>query len=195
MIPTSGVLTALWTEFVALVSRLWRTALFWYDAVLGGTGRSVWYFTSNLLQILSGLLWGWVLIGVLLGSAVVLSALGVEDVYGGLLKRIDDETAGERSSKALPDVSSEAVTDTEGRFSASRFERVTGMRPAAFVHLFVESNGGRVRQQTIITCLPWSKTTVSRLLDTLEEKGILVRVSTGRENIVCTPAEAPESES
>ncbi|MBX0325498.1 hypothetical protein EGH21_20940 [Halomicroarcula sp. F13] len=159
-------------------------------------GRSFWQFTSNLLQILSGLLWGWVLVGVLLGSAVVLSAFGVEDVHGDLLQRIDsDDSARQFSPEALPDVSPEAVTDAKGRFSASTFERVTGMRPAAFVHLFVESKGGRVRQQTIITCLPWSKTTVGRLLDTLEEEGLLVRVSTGRENVVCTPAEAPDSES
>lgn len=69
------------------------------------------------------------------------------------------------------------------------------MTPAEFVCLFAQTNGGRVKQQTLNTCLPWSKSTVICFLDTLKRDEAIERVTIGRENIVCTPESTPDHHS
>lgn len=134
-----------------------------------------------------GLLGGWAVVSALMGAAVVLNVLGSEDVYTTLSRVVDRTDTDDRASvEAVREMSSEVMTDDAGRFSPDAFERATGMTPAEFVHLFLKSKGGRVKQRTLTACLPWSRATVSRLLDDLEREGSVERVEVGRENVVCT---------
>lgn len=190
-----GLLGALVEWFVALLSGLLGSLWGWIVALLHGLFGSFWGWLVAIFGGLLGILWGWVIVGALFAVAAVLNVLGVEDVHGVILRRIDtDDTDGTDPVETVLDISPDAVTDERGRFSPEAFVGVTGTTPAEFVHLFVKSNGGRVKQKTLNTCLPWSKSTVSRLLDSLERDGAIERITIGRENIVCTPEAVPEPE-
>lgn len=208
IIAFSATLGVVWTELVALGSWLlgtiwaWLTAgigslisVFWgwLTGLVGGLLGSVVGWLAALFGVVVGVLWGLVLVLVLLGVAALLNILGVEDVHAVLLRRLnrDDESP---SVETIPDVPPEEITDNRGRFSSAAFERVTGLTPAEFVHLFVQTNGGRVKQQTLGTCLPWSEATVSRLLAALEDDDVIERVTLGRENVVCLPEAVPDRE-
>lgn len=148
---------------------------------------------GTLVGTLVGVLWGWVLVFGLFVAATLLNVFGVEDVHAVLLRRVRDDGGGS-TVETIPDVPTAEITDSRGRFSSAAFERVTGLTPSEFIHLFVQSNGGRVKQQTLTTCLPWSNATVSHLLDALEDDELIERVSTGRENVVCLPEAVPDRE-
>ena len=143
---------------------------------------------------LFGVLWGWLLFGGLLGLAIGFKMFGVDDTYRSMRRLLSSDDA-DGALEAVQSVPHEEFTDKQGRFSPAAFERTTGMTPSEFVHLYVASRGGRVKQRTLASCLPWSKPTVSRLLDTLEENGLARRINNGRENIVCTPDALPEDAS
>lgn len=162
------------------------TAVSW---ILG----SLWEATvAALAAVFNYLVGAAVFLSLLLG-AIWLRILGVEDTYARLggTRGPTDTSSTDPMERAL-DVSPEAVTDETGSFSRRAFVEATGMSPAEFVHLYVERNGGRVRQKTLNTCLPWSKSTVSRILDTLEGDEAVVRVEVGRQNLVCTPDSVPD---
>lgn len=195
MALVGGVLGALVEWITALLSGLFGTLWAWLVAVFGGLLGSAWAWLAAILGGLLGVLWGWLLFAGLFAAAAVLNALGVEDVHAVIDRRIDrDEAAEADPVETVRRVPPEEVTDDSGRFSPEAFEAVTGVSPAEFVHLFVKSNGGRVKQKTLNACLPWAKSTVSRLLDSLERDGVIERVTIGRENIVCTPESIPERE-
>lgn len=130
----------------------------------------------------------------LFGSAVVLNLGGVDDVYGTLNGRLFDDADQREPSQpeTIPDVSPEVVTDDADRFSKSAFQSATGLTPPEFIHLFIRTNGGRVRQTTVYRCLPWSKSTACRYLDELEAEGKVTRVAVGGRNVVCTAESAPD---
>lgn len=168
----------------------------WLVALLSGLFGSVWGWLVAILGGLLGIVWGWVIFAFLFAAAAVLNVLGVGDVYAVINRNVDgDDRSRTDPEETVRHVSPESVTDEHGRFSSAAFEKVTGMSPAEFVHLFVQSNGGRVKQKTLNTCLPWSGSTVTRILDTLEEDGVIVRITVGRQNIVCTPDAVPDRES
>lgn len=197
MALSGGVVAVLWEFVVALfgtVVGILSKWVAWVGSVLGVSVSSLWGSVVTILGGLVGILWGGVLVVALFGAAVVLNAIGVDDVYGVLHRRIDrDDASTADHVEAVRNISAEEVTDDRGRFSSTAFERVTGMTPAEFVHLFVKSNGGRIKQQTLNTCLPWSNATVSHLLDRLERDGAIERIRSGRENVVCTPEAIPEN--
>lgn len=59
-----------------------------------------------------------------------------------------------------------------------------------FCHL-IEEQGGRLPQKTFNEVTNLSCSTVSRLLQEMEEDGQVVRVQVGRENVICLPEHAP----
>lgn len=176
-----GLLGLLW-EAVAVLSGLAGVLVKKFGVLLGG-----------LLGGLLGVVWGWVLFGILFGLAALLNVAGIDDVAGALRRAMPGETtSGRVSVERVRDMSPEAFTDGAGRFSPATFEKVSGMTPAEFIHLYVESRGGRIKQQHLTTSLPWSNATVSRYLDVLEREGVVERVETGRKNIVCSPGSLPD---
>lgn len=138
---------------------------------------------------MTGVLWGGVVVLGLLAGAVLLRVTGVDDVFGALSDRPDDEA--DDVAVTVTEIDAEAVTDERGHFSAALFHRATGLSPSEFVHLIVERNGGRVPQAVLAQCLPWSRGTASRYLDELESAGAVERVRIGNRNVVCLPSETP----
>lgn len=187
----TGLVGTLFGELASLLSSLFGTLFGQLTAIVGALLSFLWSQIAVVVGLLLSLLWGVLVFAGLFGAAILLRVLGVDDVYGTLFRRLDDED-GTDDEQVIPDISHEEVTDEAGRFSGSAFTTATGMTPEEFVHLFVKSNGGRVRQSTLNTCLPWSKSTVSRHLDSLEKDGELRRVQIGRQNVVCTPEEVPD---
>lgn len=192
MAITGGVIGVLVEWFGALLGGLFGSLWAWLSALVGGLFGSLWGWLVALLGGVLGVLWGWVLFVVLVGVATILNLVGVGDVHGFLDRTIGDDESETGAVETVHDVPHEEVTDGSGRFSPDALERVTGMTPHEFVHLFVRANGGRVKQKTLNTCLPWSKATVSRYLDTLERDGVVERVTIGREKIICLPEAVPE---
>lgn len=187
-----GLLGVLWEAvlgvFSGLFGVLWADLVWVVGSVFGFLSRqAIWLFGVRF-----GVLGGEWLYVALFGVAVVLRMLGVENVYSVLnqtVERADRSEAG--TVKRVREVPAEKVTTDDGQFSAEEFEATTGLTPPEFVHLYVQSNGGCVEQTTINDCLPWSKATVSRVLDTLEDDDLVRRIKMGRVNIVCTPDAAP----
>lgn len=48
----------------------------------------------------------------------------------------------------------------------------------------LESNGGQLRQSTIVDNTEWSKSKISRLLSKMEDQSQIEKISHGRENII-----------
>lgn len=199
MAVIGGPGAVLWEVIVSMVSGLYSglgTWIGWVGSVLAGVLGSMSSWVGAAVGGLVGVIWGGILVVGLFVAAAVLNVLGVDNVYDVLDRTIDrGDTERTEGVTALGRISSEDVTDERGRFSAEAFENVTGMTPPEFVHLLVKTNGGRIRQQTLNTCLPWSNATVSHILDTLERDGAVERVRSGRENIVCTPESIPSGHS
>lgn len=183
-----GMIGVLWQLITGLFGGLWGLAVGLLEGLLGSLWSVGVGLVASLLSLLSDVV---IALGILV-AAVGLRLLGVDDVYGALHRPAErTESASTVTVESIPDLPPAAVTDDAGHFSQSAFTRVTGVTPAEFIHLFVIHNGGRVRQSTLNTCLPWAKSTVSRYLDALEAEGVVTRVSAGGQNIVCTPEAAP----
>lgn len=61
-----------------------------------------------------------------------------------------------------------------------------------YIERLLAAAGGRLRQQAIIAATDLSPATVSRRLSTMETQGRIVRITLGREKVVCLPTAAPE---
>lgn len=134
---------------------------------------------------------GWEVVGVLGVIAVIVGLLGAVALLTTTDERRSTTDGGTTQRDEVPfeqalDVAAADVTTDGGRFSREAFTNATGMPPETFVYRFVEHNGGRVKQQRLLSCFPWSKATVSRYLTELEEEGLVERVRSGRENYVKT---------
>ena len=66
-----------------------------------------------------------------------------------------------------------------------------GLQPHEFLAWLVRSSGGRMWQADMVETTGWSKSTVSRYLDTLETNDIVERVQIGRRKLVGVPGEMP----
>ena len=66
-----------------------------------------------------------------------------------------------------------------------------GLQPHEFLAWLVRSSGGRMWQADMVETTGWSKSTVSRYLDTLESNDIVERVQIGRRKLVGVPDEMP----
>lgn len=115
---------------------------------------------------------------------------------GGATTVPADTTGTDQSGPATPgeDVSRldpETLCDDRGSFCQLTFEERTGYTTEAFVLSYLDRHDGALRQQALVECLPWSASTVSRLLSGLEREGRVVRRSLGRENAVFLPEAAP----
>lgn len=68
----------------------------------------------------------------------------------------------------------------------------TGLTAEEYVREIVEHNDGCVPQCDIVRTTDWSKSSVSRLLSSMEEDGSVRRFPMGARKIVCVPGEEPE---
>lgn len=66
-----------------------------------------------------------------------------------------------------------------------------GLSLEEFVVALLEDRDGRLKQRALVDRLDWSKATVSRLLQDMEDDGRIVRVELGREKTVYFPDQAP----
>lgn len=68
-----------------------------------------------------------------------------------------------------------------------------GLQPHEFLAWLIRDAGGRMWQVEIVETTGWSKSTVSRYLDTLESNSVVERVPVGRRKLVGVPGEMPDS--
>lgn len=68
----------------------------------------------------------------------------------------------------------------------------TGLTPAGVVLEQLESNGGQLKQQSIVEYTGWSDSKVSRTLSEMEVDGRITRYRIGNEKLVCLPESQPE---
>ena len=68
-----------------------------------------------------------------------------------------------------------------------------GLQPHEFLAWLVRSSGGRMWQADMVDTTGWSKSTVSRYLDTLESNGVVERVRIGRRKLVGVPGRMPDA--
>lgn len=64
---------------------------------------------------------------------------------------------------------------------------VLGLTEREFVEAILVANGGCTWPHTFTDVTDWSASQVRTLLDDLEEEGAVVRLSAGRDTIVCLP--------
>lgn len=74
----------------------------------------------------------------------------------------------------------------------AEFDAQLGVTPENCVLLLVEEHGGRLAQEELVSLVPWSAATVSRLLTRLENDREVVRIPSGRGNVVLLPEETPD---
>ena len=68
----------------------------------------------------------------------------------------------------------------------------TGLEPDAYVEELLAHNDGRLRQSDVREAAQLSASTTSRLLSEMESDEQIVRITDGREKVVCLPAAAPD---
>lgn len=68
-----------------------------------------------------------------------------------------------------------------------------GLQPHEFLTWLVRDAGGRMWQADLVETTGWSKSTVSRYLDTLESDDVVERVRIGRRKLVGVPGEMPDA--
>lgn len=66
-----------------------------------------------------------------------------------------------------------------------------GLQPHEFLAWLVRDAGGRMWQADLVETTGWSKSTVSRYLDTLESDDVVERVRIGRRKLVGVPDQMP----
>lgn len=126
-----------------------------------------------------------------------LSSLVSRETGDGSPATGDDEDASPPGSDAAipgPDAAAEIRlddVDPADLESLGDVIEVLGMTPQSFVLRLVEEGGGRIRQQEICESTNWSESTITRLLQDMEESGLIVRVQVGREKLVYPPGDSP----
>lgn len=117
-----------------------------------------------------------------LAISVALTAAITLLVVHRLVERLrGDDSAGRRGFTDHPRPPNERPRSAEHSDDASS---PTVLTDEDRVLRMLESNGGRVRQMTIVEETDWSKSKVSRLLTSMEEQGVIEKVSVGRENVI-----------
>lgn len=89
----------------------------------------------------------------------------------------------------------ETLTDYDPSKLCSRRDFVTeiGVRPEEFFPQLIEEHGGTLPQKKFTEFTNLSSSTISRLMQEMEDDGRIVRVQVGRENMVCLPEHAPSN--
>ncbi|MBV0925480.1 MarR family transcriptional regulator [Halomicroarcula limicola] len=113
------------------------------------------------------------------------------------------DTAGDDSAGAEPGPDpgpeSDSVSDadvTEPETSESEIEQIPDeamMTDEDLICQLLTKYGGRMKQTDVTEETTWSKSTVSRKLSAMEEKGVITRVQVGRGNLVFLAGYEPES--
>ena len=67
-----------------------------------------------------------------------------------------------------------------------------GLQPHEFLVWLVRYSDGHMWQAEMVETTGWSKSTVSRYLDTLESSGLVERIQVGRRKLVGVPGEMPD---
>ncbi len=151
-------------------------------------------------------LYGSGVVGFLLGIAVAVSATDVGPL--AWLRSSAERTPEPASAAEEPaddpapaePVRAEPGDDGEpddGRGSTARdvFERHQDalVTDAERTVRMLEAEGGQLKQSEIVDATSWSKAKVSRLLSRMADDDDVVKVSIGRENLICLPEQTPES--
>ncbi|WP_332897287.1 helix-turn-helix transcriptional regulator [Haladaptatus sp. CMSO5] len=106
--------------------------------------------------------------------------VAVRSLLGGVW-----ENRANRSGPATEDVSEVA----DNNLSDPKPETIYS--DEARVEQLLERNEGRMNQSSIVSKTDWSKSKVSRLLSTMADNGSVIKITIGRENLICLPGEEP----
>lgn len=84
------------------------------------------------------------------------------------------------------------TTDTGSRTpQADPLPETAVMSREQIVEYHLNQHGGRLKQGEIVTLTDWSAPKVSRVLSEMEADEEVIRITVGREKIVCLPDAAP----
>lgn len=83
----------------------------------------------------------------------------------------------------------DTATSTDGETGRSKADVLveTGLTPEEYILAAIESNGGRMKQQTICGYTGWSAGTISEILSQMEADGTITRGRIGRGKVVSLP--------
>ena len=107
----------------------------------------------------------------------------------------DSVEAREPSGAEREPESEVPITDYDPSKLSSRRDFVTeiGVRPEELFPQLIEEHGGTLPQKEFTEFTDLSSSTISRILQEMEDDGRIVRVRVGRENMVCLPEHAPSN--
>ncbi|MFC7044431.1 helix-turn-helix transcriptional regulator [Halobacteriaceae archaeon GCM10025711] len=106
----------------------------------------------------------------------------------GTGSRHADGGTGNRRANADAESSASAPANGTDRPQQPDDSLVTGEER---IVALLRKHGGRMRQKDIVAATRFSKATVSRKLSRLEQDAHVVKLTDGRENVVCLPEAAP----
>ncbi|WP_255195071.1 helix-turn-helix transcriptional regulator [Halorarius litoreus] len=115
-------------------------------------------------------------------------------LYIRLSDSLGDETVRDATERGTQSAGAPADRNrgTDEVRTRSELLTETGYEPDTYVEKLLASNDGRLRQCSICDATRLSASTTSRLLSEMEADGQVVRITTGREKVVCLPEHAPD---
>lgn len=129
---------------------------------------------------------GSVPVGLVAGAVGLLSLVAA----GGYLYRRRERRAG----GAAPTGGEEVAGAGDGADSADESPPEELLSPEERVLRFVRENGGRVKQQTVVSEFDWTAARTSQVVGTLREDGRVETFRLGRENVITLPDVGVEGE-
>ncbi|MFB6220980.1 MAG: helix-turn-helix transcriptional regulator [Halolamina sp.] len=104
----------------------------------------------------------------------------------------NEERPADGSDPASPEPSMTETLETVGAIEPAALDAELGVTAGECMVLLVGEHGGRLPQEDLVSLVPWSAATVSRLLSRLEDDQQVVRIPSGRGNVVLLPEETPD---
>ena len=126
------------------------------------------------------------LVGFVTGVAVALAGGGLGSGVLSRFRSRDDRGVGDAATARA----GTATSGRDGRHSESDEEHLVPDEQR--VERLLARNDGRMKQSEVVRDTEWSKSKVSRLLSRMAEEGDVVKVSLGRENLICLDGREPE---
>jgi hypothetical protein len=105
--------------------------------------------------------------------------------------RADDSAAPEAASVETGDAAADEAT-AGAAAAVQGGGRATAMTDEERVLQLLDREDGRMRQSRIVEATGWSKAKVSKVLARMDDADQVVKVSTGRENLIARPGDEPE---
>lgn len=129
-----------------------------------------------------------VLAGVILVVAILSLLVVQRERLRGLVAGDDSDELDDHPEEDIPPADGAAETGDDGVSTDDEVDLALLSDEERIEHL-LESNGGRMKQASIVKETDWSNAKVSQLLSAMEEAGQIDKLRIGRENLISFPDE------